>query len=420
MTPATGYRLPATGKSGKREAGSGKRLLVTDIGELITNPGPPGDLGIVADAAVAISGERVAWVGPGGDVPAEHRHGEVVSAGGGAVLPGFVDAHTHLVFAGDRSDEFARRLRGEPYADILASGGGIHATVAATRAAMSDSLVDEAAARLERMLRSGTTTVEVKSGYGLTTEHEVRILEVAVAAGVRSPVDVVPTFLAHVPDKGSDPGEYAELVVEEIIPATAPLARYCDVFCDRGAFDVDQSRRILEAGRAHGLQLRVHAEQLTHTGGAALAADLRAVSADHLDHATEEDARLLREAGVVAVVLPAASLSMRSPRAPARMLWDSGVTVALATDCNPGTSNVENMSLVVALACLEMNLSPEEAVWAATRGGALALDTPDLGSIVPGARGDLVILDAPSHRHIPYRPGTNLVRTVVKGGEVVV
>jgi imidazolonepropionase len=213
--------------------------------------------------------------------------------------------------------------------------------------------------------------------------------------------------------------DYVDLVVEEMLPACAPLAEWCDVFCDRGAFTVDDARRILSAAREHGLGARLHAEQLAHTGGAALAAEIGAASADHLDHATAEDAALLREAGVVAGLLPAPSFSMRAPQAPGRMLWDAGVTVALATDCNPGTSNVESMPFVIALACLEMGLTPEEAVWAATRGGAQALRLEDRGQVTPGALADLAILEAPSYTHLPYRPGTDLVWKVVKGGVVV-
>jgi imidazolonepropionase len=396
-------------------------LTLTGIGQLVTNAsGFPGDLGVIHEAAVAVVDGRIAWVGPEARLPKEHREVELLDCEGRAVLPGFVDAHTHLVFAGDRSEEFARRLRGESYEEILAAGGGIHATVAATRMASTTELADGAVARLGRMLASGTTTAEVKSGYGLTTADELRILEAAEEAGRRSPVDVVPTFLgAHVPDKGVDRAEYVDLVIDEMLPACAPLAQWCDVFCDRGAFTVDDARWILTAAKDHGLGARLHAEQLTHTGAAALAADIGAASADHLDHATEDDAALLRGSGVVAVLLPAASFSMRSPQAPGRMLWDSGVKVAVATDCNPGTSNVESMPFVIAVACLEMGLTPEEAVWAATRGGALALRLEDRGMLVPGALADLVILDAPSYTHLPYRPGSNLVWKVVKGGEVV-
>ncbi|HSM02128.1 MAG TPA: imidazolonepropionase [Acidimicrobiia bacterium] len=394
-------------------------LVITNIGSLITNAsGVPGDLGIVDHAALAIDGERIAWVGPESDLPDEHRDAPGLDAAGRAALPGFVDAHTHLVFGGDRSEEFARRLRGESYEDTLAAGGGIHSTVAATREASIETLTDGAAARLQRMAGAGTTTAEVKSGYGLRTADERKILEAATEAGRLSRVDVVPTFLgAHVPERGVDRAEYVDRVVEEMLPECASLARWCDVFCDRGAFTVDDGRRILESARAHGLGLRLHAEQIAHTGAAALAAEMGAGSADHLDHVTAEDAAALREAGVVATLLPAASFSMRSPQAPGRMLWDSGVTVALATDCNPGTSNVESMPLVIALACLEMGLTPEEAVWAATLGGARSLRLDDRGAAVPGALADLAILEAPSYLHIPYRPGTDLMWRVMKRGE---
>jgi imidazolonepropionase len=397
-------------------------LVITGIGELVTNRGSPGGLlGVVADAAVAIRSGRVAWVGCERDLPDDLGDLPALDAGGRAALPGFVDAHTHLVFAGERSDEFARRLRGERYEEILAAGGGIHATVAATRAASFETLVEESVRRAGRMLRWGTTTVEVKSGYGLTTDDEVRMLEAADEVGRRTPLDVSATFLgAHVVDRGVDRRQYLDLVVEEMLPACAPLAGACDVFCDVGAFSVEESRRVLEAGRRHGLRPRVHAEQLAHTGAARLAAEVRALSADHLDHATVEDAAALRAAGTVAVLLPAVALSMQTPPPPGRMLWDAGVAVAIATDCNPGTSYVDSMPLVIALACLEMGLTPEEAVWAATRGGALAAGRPDAGMLVPDAAGDLVILDASSYRHLPYRPGAALAAKVIKAGAVVV
>ncbi|MBM3695997.1 MAG: imidazolonepropionase [Actinobacteria bacterium] len=397
-------------------------LLVTGIGELATNaPRSPDLVGVVREAAVAIRAGRVAWAGAQADLPDGFEDLPRFDVDGRAVVPGFVDAHTHLVFAGDRSDEFCRRLRGEAYEDILASGGGIHATVAATRAASFDDLAEAGAARAWRLLRQGTTTVEVKSGYGLDVDSEVKILEAARAVGERVPLDVVPTFLgAHVTARGMGREDYLRLVSGEMLAACAPLARYCDVFCDRGAFTVDEARRVLRAGRERGLRPRIHAEQLAHTGAAALAAELGAASADHLEHATAEDAALLRQAGVVAVLLPAAAFSMRAPQAPARLLWDAGVTVALATDCNPGTSYVESMPFVIALACLQMGLTPEEALWAATRGGALALDEADKGWVVEGAVADLAVLEAPSYRHLPYRPGSDLVWALIKDGALVV
>jgi imidazolonepropionase len=396
-------------------------LLVTGVGELVTNrPGAPDLVGIMTDVAVATSRGLVAWAGPGSELPAQFREMPSLDAGGRAVVPGFVDAHTHLVFLGDRAGEFTRRLHGESYEEIAASGGGIRATVAATRTASADDLAAAGVARAWRMLRKGTTTVEIKSGYGLDVAAELRMLLAARAIGEATPIDVVPTFMgAHAVPLGWDRRQYLDLVIEDMLPNCAPLARYCDVFCDRGAFTVEEARRVLIAARVLGLEPRLHAEQLAHTGAAMLAAELAAVSADHLDHATKEDAAALQASGTVAVLLPASSFSMRRPQAPARMIWDSGVTVALATDCNPGTSYVESMPLVIALACLEMGLTPEEALWAATRGGALALEAPLKGLLTEGAAADLVILDAPSHRHIAYRPGTDLVWKVIKGGAVV-
>jgi imidazolonepropionase len=393
-------------------------FILRDIGELTTN-----ERGIVTDAALAVSDGTIAWVGADDAIPPELRALPVVGVGSRAVLPGFVDAHTHCVFAGDRSGEFARRMRGERYEDILAAGGGIRSTVEATRSASHDELLALAKARLDRMVRSGTTTVEIKSGYGLDTATELKMLEVIAKLGETHPIDVVPTFLgAHVvpDDHRNDRAGYVRLVIDEMLPVCAPLARYCDVFCDQGAFTVDEARQVLEAGLRFGLKPRMHVEQLTSTGGAELAAELGAASADHLDHVTPAGVAALRSAGTVAVLLPAVSLSMRTPQPPARMVLDAGVPVAIATDCNPGTSYVESMPLVIALAVLEMGLTPEEAVWAASRGGALALEETRKGRIIQGADADLVVLDAPSAAHLAYRPGTNLIGSVLKDGEFVI
>ncbi len=334
-----------------------------------------------------------------------------LDAGGRAVIPGFVDAHTHLVFAGDRCDEFEARLAGQPYA-----AGGIMRTVSATRGATFDELVDGVVGRAAAALATGTTTIEVKSGYGLDVAHERRLLEVVAAADARTPVDLVPTFLgAHLaPD-----AEYVDLVVDEMLPACAGLAVSCDAFCDEGALTVDQARRVLEAGRRHGLAPRIHAEELAHTGGARLAAELGCLSADHLVHADEADARALAEAGVVAVLLPATSFCLRSGYAPARMLHDVGVTLALASDCNPGTSNTTSMPFVIALACSAYGLTVDEAVLAATLGGALALGRRDIGHLRPGARADLVVLDTDRWADLAYRPGMPMIHVVVKDGRVV-
>ncbi len=398
-------------------------LLVFNIGSLVTNDlGRDGLLGIVEDAAVAISDGVLEWVGDGADIPAEYGDLPRLDAGGAAVLPGFVDPHTHLVFAGDRSDEFARRLRGESYEEILDAGGGILSTVAATRAASEDDLYDSAVERAWRMLANGTTTVEVKSGYGLNAATEEKMLRVARRIDESLPIDVIPTFLgAHVvpAEYREDRDAYVDLVCGEMLDVCAPLARFCDVFSDEAAFTVEETRRILEAAKNRGLEVRVHADQLGRVGAAHLAAELSAASADHLDHATDEDLTAMSAAGTSAVLLPAVSFSMRLPYPDGRRIWDSGVTVALATDCNPGTANVESMPFVVALAALNMGLTPDEAVWAATRGGALSLRLEDRGHLVPGAVGDLVVLDAPTHLHIPYRPDANLVAAVVKGGVIL-
>jgi len=405
-------------------------LILREIGELVTNDparSEGGLLGIVENAAVAIRRGRVAWAGPLEDLPDEYFDLPDLDCAGRAVLPGFVDSHTHLVFAGERGGEFARRLAGESYESILAAGEGIQATVRATRQAVRDSaaagLIQSARLRAEQMLAHGTTTVEIKSGYGLNVPTELRMLEAASAVGKLVPIDTVGTVLgAHVvpPEFANDREGYLRVVEEEMLPLLAPLARYCDVFCDAGAFTVAEARRILEAGKSYGLKPRIHAEQLAATGAALLAAEVGAVSADHLDHIDAEGAAALAAAGTVATLLPAASFSMRTPQPPARLLWDAGATVALATDCNPGTSFVESMQFVVAVAALEMGLTPAEAVWAATRGGALALEEPDKGWVKTGTVADLVILDAPCHVHIPYRPGSNLVWKVVKDGMIVV
>ncbi len=396
-------------------------LLVRNIGSLVTNASDiPGELGIVENAAVALRDGVIVWVGPADEIPVALRRSASLDTERRAVLPGFVDSHTHLVFAGDRADEFSARLAGASYEEVLASGGGIHSTVAATRGASFDELVAQSSERARRMLLAGTTTAEIKSGYGLTVEDEVRMLEAAAAVSERTGLGVVRTFLgAHVPDRGMSEDDYTTLVVDEMLPAAAAHADFCDVFVDGGAFGIESARRIFNAAAEHGLAPRLHAEQLTRTGAAALAAEVGAASADHLDHATADDAAALADAGVSAVLLPGAGFSMGVPQAPARMLWDAGVTVALATDCNPGTSFVESMSFVVAVACIEMGLTPDEAVWAATRGGARSLRRDDVGIVRPGAAADLVILDAPAHHHIPYRPGSDLVWKVIKGGDVV-
>jgi imidazolonepropionase len=386
-------------------------VLVEHIGELVTNdPAHDGALGLVHDAAVAIDGDRIVWVG-GRDAAPEGVEGPRIDAGGGAALPGFVDSHTHLVFAGDRTAEFDARMRGERYA-----AGGIQTTVAATRAAGDDELRANARRLREEALRTGTTHVEIKSGYGLDVEDEARLLTLAGEL-----TDDVTFLGAHVvaPEYAGKADEYVDLVRGAMLDACAPLARWADVFCERGAFDEDQSRAILIAAKDKGLGLRIHANQLEPGPGARLAAEVGAASADHLTHLAPGDAQALADAGVVATLVPVADLSTRSPWPDARELLDAGATVALATDCNPGTSFTTNMPVVIALAVTAMKMTPAEAVWAATAGSARALQRFDVGTLQQGARADLVILDAPSHVHLAYRPGVPIVRTVIAAGSVV-
>jgi imidazolonepropionase len=377
-------------------------LLVDRIGQLITW----GEPEVLYDAAVVVEHGRVAWLGAAADAPTAD---ERLDVDGRCVLPGFVDAHTHLVFAGDRSAEFEARLAGRMY-----EAGGIRTTVAATRAASTEALRDNARRLTDEALRSGTTTLEVKSGYGLTVDDEVRSLQVAAE------LTLYRTFLgAHVVPDGMDADAYTDLVCDAMLDAVAPLATGIDVFCEEGAFDAEQAGRVLMAGKLRGLDLHVHANQLRHGPGVQLAAELGAASADHCTYVDDADVAALRDAGVVAVLVPAAEFSTRSPYAPARRLVDAGVTVALATDCNPGTSFTTSLPFVIALACRDLGMTPVEAVRAATLGGAAALRATDVGHLRVGARADLVVLDAPSPVHLAYRPGVDLVWRVLRGGKVV-
>lgn len=374
--------------------------LITGIGELVTNDptleaGDGSPLGLVHDAALVHDGVRVLWVGSRVDAPAADT---MRDAGGRAVIPGFVDSHSHLVFVGDRSAEFEARMTGTPY-----SAGGIRTTVAATRAASDEELAANVARHVAEMRRQGTTTVEIKSGYGLSVHDEARSL--AVAAQFTDET----TFLgAHVVPEG-DPDVYVDLVTGPMLDAAAEHARWIDVFCETGAFDADQARRILEAGKAKGLQPRIHANQLGHGPGLALACEVGAAAADHCTFATDEDLRNLADAGVVATLLPGVEFSTRQPYPDARRFLDAGVTVALATDCNPGSCYTSSMPFCIAVAVRDMQMSPAQAMWAATAGGAAALRRTDVGVLRTGARADLIVLDAPSYLHLAYRPGVPLI-----------
>jgi imidazolonepropionase len=380
----------------------------------------PGAVVRCDDTGIAFVGER-----------AEHdrRYSapqERLNADGGTIVPGFVDPHTHLPFAGYREDEFDRRLAGESYAEIAASGGGIVATVAATRRASPEELLALTLERLDRQLLTGTTTTEAKSGYGLALEPELKQLEVLRAAARRHAVEIVPTAMpAHEipPEFRHDPDAYVERIVSEIHPAIAArrLAEGVDVFCERGVFSPEQTRRLLADAPRLGLRIHLHADELCDLGGAALAAEVGAASASHLLHVSDAGIAALAAARVVAVVLPGVSFFLRDRFAPVRRLVDAGVPVALATDCNPGSSHTESMATIMALACLGAGLSTEEALAAATLNAAAALGRADrLGSVEAGKQADLVVLDAPSPKHLVYHFGVNLVRHVVKAGRVVV
>jgi len=403
-------------------------VLLFGIGQLVTcDPAlGEGPLGVVERAAVAAAGGRVVYAGPERAMPDLEMADDVSTfgAGGRAVVPGFVDAHTHLVFAGDRADEFAARLRGVGYEEALAAGGGINRTVRETRAASDADLEAATAARLATALAFGTTTLEAKSGYGLTTDDERRSLEVLARLAERSPVEVVRTFLgAHlIPEEFlGDRDGYLDLLEHEMLPACAPLATFVDAFCDRGALTVEESRRVLEAGARHGLAGKLHANELGSTGGAALAAELGCVSADHLLFCDDSEAKALAAAGTVAVLLPGTSFLLGTGRAaPAGVLREAAVTLALGTDCNPGTCYSESMQLMVALACVHGGLTPEEAVLAATDGSARAVGRGGAaGRLVPGSACDLVVLAGRSYLDLAYHLGVNLAAAVVKGGTVV-
>jgi imidazolonepropionase len=381
--------------------------LITGIGELVTNDADHGGFAAVRDAALVISGDRVAWTGPASRAPAADS---AVDAGGRAVLPGFVDSHAHLVFAGERSAEFASRMAGRPY-----RAGGILVTVAATRAAPDAALRANLRALAAEMLRQGTTTFECKSGYGLTVADEARSL--ALAAEVTPEV----TYLgAHVvpPEFAADPAGYADLVRGPMLAACAPHARWIDVFCEEGAFGAEEAAAVLAAGRAAGLAARVHANQLRPGPGVRVAAEAGAASADHCTHLTGADVEALVSARIVATLLPGAEFGTRQPYPDARRLLDAGATVALATDCNPGSSFTSSMPFCIALAVRDMRMTTQEAVWSATAGGARALRRADVGHLGPGARADLILLDAPSHAYLAYRPGVPLIAAVWQAGRL--
>jgi imidazolonepropionase len=388
-----------------------------------------GTLRLIYDAAVAASGSTLVYVGPSRDLESRvslRPGGTRLDVSGKTILPGFVDAHTHLPFAGSRATEFEQRLQGRTYREIAAAGGGILSTVDQTRRAGEAELEAEALGRLDRMLALGTTTCEAKSGYGLSLEAELKLLRVLRSLASAHPVEIVPTFLgAHTlpRERRSSRAEYVRETTEEMIPRVAEekLAEFCDVFCDESAFTPAEAERILEAGKRHGLVPRIHADQLSAQEGAELAARLGAASADHLEFVSEAGIDALARAGVTAVLLPGADFFLMSrDRPPARRLVEAGVPVALATDLNPGTCMTESMPLVMVLACLELKMTVAEAVTAATLNAAVSLGRGDrIGSLEEGKQADLQVLDIPGHHHLVYHFGVSHVEAVIKKGEVV-
>ncbi|KRF12300.1 imidazolonepropionase [Nocardioides sp. Soil797] len=374
--------------------------LVTNIGELTTwDPERPSTEG----AAFVIEDGKVAWTGPAVQAPAADTAYDV---GGRAVIPGFVDSHSHLVFAGDRAEEFTARMAGQPYA-----AGGIRTTVRATRAASDEQLTSHVANLVQEMRRQGTTTLEIKSGYGLTVADEARSL--AVAGQFTEDT----TFLgAHVVPEGVTPEEYVDQVTGPMLEAAAPHAKWIDVFCETGAFDADQARVVLSAGIGRGLKPRMHANQLGAGPGVRLACELGLVAVDHCTYLSDDDITALRDSGTIATLLPGVEFSTKHPFPDGRALLEADVSIAIATDCNPGSCFTSSMPFCIALAVREMGLTPTEALAAATRGGAAALARDDVGSLLPGKRADFAVLDAPNHLHLAYRPGVPLVQETWVGG----
>ena len=387
-------------------------LLVTEIGCLVTNePAFDGtQLGIISDAAIAVTDGKISWVGSRSEVKVSDYQ-NVVSAKGKTVIPGFVDSHNHLIFAGDRAAEFSARMQGQPYA-----AGGINYTVEQTRKASDEQLRANAASLIIEGLTSGTTTLEIKSGYGLSIADEVRSLQIAREFTEET------TFLgAHVvpTEFKSAPEDYVAMVCGPMLDAVAPYAKWIDVFCDRGAFSPDQTRQILKAGIAKGLLPRLHANQLEPGEGIKVGVELGAASVDHISHFDQRDIAALANSKTVATFLPGAEFSTRSKYPDARPIFEAGVSVAIASDCNPGSSYTTNMPLMIALAVREMYFTPEQALWSATKGGALALRREDVGYLAVGAKADFSILSSDSYLHLAYRPGVNLIEQVWRNGNQV-
>jgi imidazolonepropionase len=400
-------------------------LLITNAKELLTLKGPKKPrireqmkkLSILKNGSVAIQDGLIVDVGRNLRYKAE----TTIDASGKLVMPGFVDPHTHVVFAGSREFELDLKLAGVPYMEILKRGGGIFYTVNETRKASPANLLGQSKKRLDTMLSYGTTSCEAKTGYGLDVETEIKMLKVQKKLQETHPMDLISTFLgAHAIPKDQQANEYIRMVIEEMLPKAKGLARFCDVFCEKGVFTVPQSRKILQAGKQYGLIPKIHADEIVHTGGASLAAEVGAISADHLLMSSETGLRAMAQNGVIGVLLPGTPFSLMMQRyAPARQIIDCGVPVALATDLNPNCWT-ESMQLMIQLACLKMQMTPAEAVTAATFNAACAIGVQDfVGSLEVGKQADCIVLDCPNHQFIPYHFGVNLVETVVKKGRIL-
>lgn len=387
------------------------------------------DVGIIEDGAVAVSGKNIIAAGKTKDILAEvkvDKKTKIINAEDKVVLPGFVDCHTHPVFGATREEEFELRIKGKSYEEIAQAGGGIRSSVRSVRQLSKDELIRLALPRLDRFLSYGTTTIEAKSGYGLSLKDEIKILEVIKKLNQIHPMDLVPTFLgAHeIPDEYQNKREeYIDLLIKEMIPEVAKkkLALFCDVFCEKNVFSLDESRKILETAKEYGLKPKLHADQLTPFGGAELAAEIKAVSADHLEFISDSGIEKMKQSGTIAVLLPGAVFGLgKDNYPPARKMIDMGLPVALATDFNPGSSFTESMPVILSLACLKMKLTPSEAICAASINSAYAIDKGDsIGNLVPGKKADIVIWDVKNYKEIPYHYGVNLVHKVIKDGEVV-
>jgi imidazolonepropionase len=406
-------------------------MLIRDIASLaVVPPGPLAgekmrDVNVIREAAVLVEDGRLAWFGPAKDAPAP-RGEQVVSAAGGCVIPGLIDPHTHIPFAGQRAEEFARRIAGESYLSIMESGGGIRVTTQSVRDATEEQLVAENLPRLRRMLALGVTTCECKSGYGLTPKHELKQLRAIRELSRRQPIELVPTYLGvhAVPAEFEGRAdEFIDRVASEALLqqiATEKLARFCDVFCDRGAFTVEQTRRVLARAAKAGLVPKLHADELAQIGATRLAGELNAISADHLEMIDDGGIAALKEAGTIAVVLPGTSFFLGIEHCDARRLIDAGLPVALSTDCNPGSSMIESLPLIMNIACCQLRMTPVEALVACTANAAAAIDLHDrIGAIEKGYDADLVILDAPTLDEWLYTPGRNRVSKVIKRGQIV-